>query len=542
MAKQIQHHLAASAPLAAGALLLADTVGGTLGPAGRNVCIHTSGSAPMITNDGASIAGDVTLYRPTENMGVQLLKEASLKTNREAGDGSTTSLVLAGAILREGMKCLATGADPLALRRGIEKATAAAIRDLSLQRQEISGIEDLRRIATLSSGDELCGQLLAQATHSLPSDGVILVEPSPTLESSLTIREGLSCEGGYVSPYMLTPEEQVETTVENPYILVADQTIASPVELLPLLEQLMKADGKMVIFAADIAPEVVSALTVNRKKGVFDVICAKAPAVGELRSELLGDIATATGGQLFTPATGLFLREGTLDYLGQAKEIRLTAHGTLILGGAGTERNRTLRIGQIRTQLAQADDELHRTQLMGRLSMLCGKVAVINVGAATEVERQDKKLRIEDALHALRAAVEEGVVAGGGAAYVHAAAATEKLCRELSGDEAAGAAVLTAALSAPLLQIAENSGYDGSAVRHRIDQANSSAYGFDAARDLYGDFLELGILDPLKVCRCALENAASAAAAILTADAAISNPPARLQPMGKRGKFSIFDE
>ena len=529
MAKQIKFGEDARRALEKGLNTLADTVKITLGPKGRNVVLDKKYGAPLITNDGVTIAKEVELEDPFENMGAQLIKEVATKTNDVAGDGTTTATLLAQAIVREGMKNLAAGANPMVLRRGIEAATAEAVSALTELSRPINGKQAIAQVASISAGDETIGKLISDAMEIVGKDGVITVEESKTMKTELTTTEGMQFDRGYVSPYMVTDSEKMEAVIDDAYILITDKKISNIQEILPLLEQIVKAGKKLVIIADEVEGEALATILLNKLRGTFTCVCVKAPAFGDRRKETMQDIAVLTGGQVVSGDYGMELKDATFDMLGRARQVKVSKENTIIVGGAGTKEAIADRVAQIKNQYEVSTSDYDREKLMERLARLSGGVAVIKVGAATEAEMKEKKLRVEDALNATKAAVEEGIVAGGGTAYVQAGIAAEKVVTELEGDEKTGAAIVAKALQAPLMQIAANAGLEGAVILNQVRGSEIPGYGFDAAKEEYCDMIAAGIVDPTKVCRSALENAASVASTVLTTEAmvvSIPEPPA----------------
>ncbi|MBE6956718.1 MAG: chaperonin GroEL [Ruminococcaceae bacterium] len=509
---------------------LADTVKITMGPKGRNVVLDKQFGAPLITNDGVTIAKEIELDDPFENMGAQLVKEVSTKTNDVAGDGTTTATLLAQAIIREGLKNLAAGANPMIMKKGISKATAAAIEAIKANSQKVNGTEDIARVGTVSSGDETIGRLIAEAMEKVSADGVITVEESKTAETYSEVVEGMQFDRGYITPYMVTDTEKMEAVMDDALILITDKKISTIQDLLPLLEQVVQSGKKLVIVAEDVEGEALSTLIVNRLRGTLNVVCVKAPGFGDRRKEMLQDIAILTGGTVISSELGFELKETQLFQLGQARQVKVTKENTIIVDGAGEAEAIAARIAQIKSQIEVTTSEYDREKLQERLAKLSGGVAVIKVGAATEVEMKEKKLRIEDALNATRAAVEEGIVAGGGTAYVNAVAAVEALVANVDGDEKTGVRIIAKALTEPVKQIATNAGIDGSVVLEKIRESGKTGYGFDAYNEVYVDMISAGIVDPTKVTRSALENAASIAATLLTTEALVADKPKPAAP------------
>ena len=526
MSKIIKRGDEARKALEAGVNQLADTVKVTLGPKGRNVVLDKKFGTPLITNDGVSIAKEIELDDPFENMGAQLVREVSTKTNDVAGDGTTTATLLAQAMIHEGLKNLAAGANPIVMKKGMAKAVDAAVAAIKEQSQKVNGTADIARVGTVSSGDENIGKLIAEAMEKVSADGVITIEESKTAETYSEVVEGMMFDRGYITPYMATDMEKMEAVVDDPYILITDKKISVISDILPLLEQMLQSGKKLFIIAEDVEGEALSTLLVNRLKGVLNVVCVKAPGFGDRRKEMLQDIATLTGGTVVSADLGYELKDATVDMLGHARQVKVTKENTTIVGGAGDKDAIASRIGQIRNQIEAATSDFDREKLQERLAKLAGGVAVIKVGAATEVEMKDKKLRIEDALNATKAAVQEGVVAGGGTAPINAIPAVRELCDTLEGDERTGAKIVLKALEAPLRQIAKNAGLEGSVIIDKIISANKPNYGFDAQNEVYvEDMIAAGIVDPTKVTRSALENAASVAEMVLTTESLVADLP-----------------
>ena len=525
MAKIICYGEEARKALEKGVDQLADTVKITLGPKGRNVVLDKKFGAPLITNDGVTIAKEIELEDPFENMGAQLVKEVSTKTNDVAGDGTTTATLLAQAIVKEGLKNLAAGANPMVMKKGIAKATAAAIEAMKVNSQKVNGSADIARVGAVSSGDEAIGQMIAEAMEKVGHDGVITIEESKTAETYSEVVEGMQFDRGYVTPYMVTDTEKMEANLDDALILITDKKISNIQELLPVLEQVVQSGKKLLIIAEDVEGDALSTLIVNRLRGTLNVVCVKAPGFGDRRKEMLQDIAILTGGTVISSDVGLELKEATLDQLGQARQVKVTKENTTIVNGAGSSEEIKARIGQIKSQIEVTTSDYDKEKLQERLAKLAGGVAVIKVGAATEVEMKEKKLRIEDALNATRAAVEEGIVAGGGTAYLNAIPAVEKLYAETEGDEKTGLQIVARALTAPVKQIAANAGIDGSVVLEKIRESGKVGYGFDAYNEVYCDMILTGIVDPTKVTRSALENAASIASTLLTTESLVADKP-----------------
>ena len=525
MAKIICYGEEARKALEKGVDQLADTVKITLGPKGRNVVLDKKFGAPLITNDGVTIAKEIELEDPFENMGAQLVKEVSTKTNDVAGDGTTTATLLAQAIVKEGLKNLAAGANPMVMKKGIAKATAAAIEAMKVNSQKVNGSADIARVGAVSSGDEAIGQLIAEAMEKVGHDGVITIEESKTAETYSEVVEGMQFDRGYVTPYMVTDTEKMEANLDDALILITDKKISNIQELLPVLEQVVQSGKKLLIIAEDVEGDALSTLIVNRLRGTLNVVCVKAPGFGDRRKEMLQDIAILTGGTVISSDVGLELKEAQLSQLGQARQVKVTKENTTIVNGAGSSEEIKARIGQIKSQIEVTTSDYDKEKLQERLAKLAGGVAVIKVGAATEVEMKEKKLRIEDALNATRAAVEEGIVAGGGTAYLNAIPAVEKLYAETEGDEKTGLQIVARALTAPVKQIAANAGIDGSVVLEKIRESGKVGYGFDAYNEVYCDMIPTGIVDPTKVTRSALENAASIASTLLTTESLVADKP-----------------
>ena len=525
MAKIICYGEEARKALEKGVDQLADTVKITLGPKGRNVVLDKKFGAPLITNDGVTIAKEIELEDPFENMGAQLVKEVSTKTNDVAGDGTTTATLLAQAIVREGLKNLAAGANPMVMKKGIAKATAAAIEAMKANSQKVNGSADIARVGAVSSGDETIGKLIAEAMEKVGHDGVITIEESKTAETYSEVVEGMQFDRGYITPYMVTDTEKMEANLDDALILITDKKISNIQELLPILEQVVQSGKKLLIIAEDVEGDALSTLIVNRLRGTLNVVCVKAPGFGDRRKEMLQDIAILTGGQVISSDVGLELKEAQLTMLGQARQVKITKENTTIVNGAGSSEDIKARIGQIKSQIEVTTSDYDKEKLQERLAKLAGGVAVIKVGAATEVEMKEKKLRIEDALNATRAAVEEGIVAGGGTAYLNAIPAVEKLYAETEGDEKTGLQIVARALTAPVKQIAANAGIDGSVVLEKIRESGKVGYGFDAYNEVYCDMIPTGIVDPTKVTRSALENAASIASTLLTTESLVADKP-----------------
>ena len=525
MAKIICYGEEARQALQRGVDQLANTVKITMGPKGRNVVLDKKFGAPLITNDGVTIAKEIELEDPFENMGAQLVKEVSTKTNDVAGDGTTTATLLAQAIIGEGLKNLAAGANPMVMKKGIAKATSAAIEAIKNNSQKVNGTADIARVGAISSGDETIGKLIAEAMEKVSADGVITVEESKTAETYSEVVEGMMFDRGYITPYMVTDTEKMEAVMDDAIILITDKKISAIQDLLPILEQVAKTGKRLVIIAEDVEGEALSTLIVNRLRGTLNVVCVKAPGFGDRRTEMLQDIAILTGGQVISSEVGLELQDAQMNMLGQARQVKVTKENTVIVGGAGDSAAIKARVAQIRSQIETTTSDYDREKLQERLAKLAGGVAVIKVGAATETEMKEKKLRIEDALNATRAAVEEGIVAGGGTAYLNAIPAVEKLKAEVEGDEKTGVDIIAKALTAPMKQIAANAGIEGSVVLSKVLESGKTGYGFDAYKEVYCDMIPAGIVDPTKVTRSALENAASVSAILLTTESLVADKP-----------------
>lgn len=522
MAKEILFGEDARKALQAGVDKLADAVKVTLGPKGRNVVLDKKFGAPLITNDGVTIAKDVELEDPFENMGAQLVKEVATKTNDCAGDGTTTATVLAQALIREGMKNVAAGANPMVLKKGIQMAVDTAVKTVVGNSKKVSGTDDIARVATISAGDEFIGKLIAEAMDKVSSDGVITVEESKTAETYSEVVEGMQFDRGYITPYMATDTDKMEAVIDDPFVLITDKKISNIQEILPLLEQMVQSGGKLVIIAEDVEGEALSTLIVNKLRGTFTCVAVKAPGFGDRRKEMLQDIAILTGGQVISSELGLELKDTTVDMLGRARQIKISKENTIIVGGAGNSDEIKNRVSQIRKQIETTTSDFDREKLQERLAKLSGGVAVIKVGAATEVEMKDKKLRIEDALSATKAAVEEGIVAGGGVALVNAIGSIKELLGTVDGDVKTGVSIVLKALEAPIRQIAYNAGLEGSVIVDKIVTSGKANYGFDAYNEKYTDMIEAGIVDPTKVTRSALQNAASVASMVLTTESVVA--------------------
>ncbi len=538
MAKQIIFGEEARKAIERGVNQLADTVKITLGPKGRNVVLDKKFGAPLITNDGVTIAKEIELDDPFENMGAQLIKEVSTKTNDVAGDGTTSATVLAQAMIGEGLKNLAAGANPMTMKRGIKKASDAAVAAIRANSQPVSGSGDIARVGAISSGDEVIGSLIAEAMEKVSQNGVITIEESKTAETYSEVVEGMQFDRGYLSPYMATDTEKMEAVLDDALILITDKKVTNIQEILPLLEQIVKAGRKLLIIAEDVEGEALATIILNKLRGTFTCVCVKAPGFGDRRKEMLQDIAVLTGGQVISADLGMELKDADINMLGQARQVKVTKENTVIVDGAGQTADIKARIAQITAQIETTSSEYDKEKLQERLAKLSGGVAVIKVGAATETEMKEKKLRIEDALNATRAAVEEGIVAGGGSAYVAAAKAADELAATLEGDEKTGAAIIAKALRAPIMQIAANAGLEGAVILNNIYGSDEASYGFDAANEVYGNMIKMGIIDPTKVCRSALENAASVASMVLTTESLVTDiptPPAAAAPAPDMG-------
>lgn len=522
MAKELKYGTEARAALEAGVDKLANTVRVTIGPKGRNVVLDKSFGVPLITNDGVTIAKEIELEDAFENMGAQLVKEVATKTNDVAGDGTTTATVLAQAMINEGMKNLAAGANPIILRKGMKKATDCAVESLKGMTQVLSGKEQIAKVAAISAGDEAVGEMVADAMEKVSNDGVITIEESKTMLTELDLVEGMQFDRGYVSAYMCTDMDKMEANLDDPYILITDKKISNIQEILPLLEQVVQSGAKLLIIAEDVEGEALSTLVINKLRGTFSVVAVKAPGYGDRRKDMLQDIAILTGGTVITEELGLDLKEATLDQLGRAKSVKVTKENTIIVDGLGAKEDIEARVSMIKKQIDETTSDFDREKLQERLAKLAGGVAVIRVGAATETEMQEKKLRMEDALNATRAAVEEGIIAGGGSAYIHASKEVSKLAAGLEGDEKTGANIILKALEAPLYKIAQNAGMEGAVIISKVKEGVVGV-GYDALNDEYVNMVESGILDPVKVTRSALQNATSVASTLLTTESVVSN-------------------
>ena len=531
MAKQIIFGEEARKAIERGVNQLADTVKITLGPKGRNVVLDKKFGAPLITNDGVTIAKEIELVDPFENMGAQLIKEVSTKTNDVAGDGTTSATVLAQAMINEGLKNLAAGANPMTMKRGIKKATDAAVEAIRANSQPVSGSGDIARVGAISSGDDVIGTLIAEAMEKVSQNGVITIEESKTADTYSEVVEGMQFDRGYLSPYMATDTEKMEAVLEDALILITDKKVTNIQEILPLLEQIVKAGRKLLIIAEDVEGEALATIILNKLRGTFTCVCVKAPGFGDRRKEMLQDIAVLTGGQVISSDLGMELKDAQIEMLGQARQVKVTKENTVIVDGAGEAADIKARIAQINAQIETTTSEYDKEKLQERLAKLSGGVAVIKVGAATETEMKEKKLRIEDALNATRAAVEEGIVAGGGTAYVAAAKVADALVATLDGDEKTGASIIAKALRAPIMQIAANAGLEGAVILDKVYGSDEASYGFDAAAEQYGNMIQLGIIDPTKVCRSALENASSVASMVLTTESLVTDIPTPPAPV-----------
>ena len=525
MSKLIKRGDEARKALEAGVNSLADTVKITLGPKGRNVVLDKKYGAPLITNDGVTIAKEIELDDPFENMGAQLVKEVSTKTNDVAGDGTTTATLLAQAMIHEGLKNLAAGANPIVVKKGMAKAVEAAVAEVKKQAKTVDGSKDIARVGAVSSGDEEIGKLIADAMEKVSADGVITIEESKTADTYSEVVEGMQFDRGYITPYMATDMEKMEANLDDPYILITDKKISVIADILPILEQIVQSGKKLLIIAEDVEGEALSTLIVNRLRGTLNVVCVKAPGFGDRRKEMLQDIAILTGGTVISEEVGLELKTATVDMLGRARQVKVTKENTTIVDGAGDAQAIKDRVGQIRNQIAVTTSDYDKEKLQERLAKMAGGVAVIKVGAATETEMKEKKLRIEDALNATRAAVEEGVVAGGGTIFVNVIPAVEALLDSVDGDEKTGVRIIAKALEAPIRQIAANAGLDGSVILEKVRNSGKLGYGFDAYKEEYCDMVAAGIIDPAKVTRSALENAASVSAMVLTTESLVADKP-----------------
>ena len=525
MAKIIKRGEEARKALESGVNQLADTVKITLGPKGRNVVLDKKFGTPLITNDGVSIAKEIELEDPFENMGAQLVREVSTKTNDVAGDGTTTATLLAQAMIREGLKNLAAGANPIVMKKGMAKAVDAAVAAIHEQSQKVNGTDDIARVGTVSSGDAFIGKLIAEAMEKVSADGVITIEESKTAETYSEVVEGMMFDRGYITPYMVTDTDKMEALIDDAYILITDKKISVISDILPLLEQLVQAGKKLFIIAEDVEGEALSTLIVNRLRGTLNVVCVKAPGFGDRRKEMLQDIAILTGGQVISEELGLTLKDATVDMLGRARQVKVTKENTIIVDGMGDKQAIADRVAQIRAQINNTTSEYDREKLQERLAKMAGGVAVIKVGAATETEMKEKKLRIEDALNATKAAVEEGIVAGGGTIFVNVIPAVTALLADAEGDEKTGVQIVAKALEEPIRQIAANAGLDGSVILEKVRTSGKNGFGFDAYKEEYCDMIASGIVDPAKVTRSALENAASVSGMVLTTESLVADKP-----------------
>ncbi|MBQ4300232.1 MAG: chaperonin GroEL [Lachnospiraceae bacterium] len=536
MAKEIKYGAEARAALEAGVDKLANTVRVTIGPKGRNVVLSKSYGAPLITNDGVTIAKDIELEDEFENMGAQLVKEVATKTNDVAGDGTTTATVLAQAMVSEGMKNLAAGANPIVLRKGMKKATDKAVEAILSMSQKVNGKEQIAKVAAISAGDEEVGNMVADAMEKVSNDGVITIEESKTMQTELDLVEGMQFDRGYISAYMATDMDKMEAVLDDPYILITDKKISNIQEILPLLEQIVQSGSRLLIIAEDVEGEALTTLILNKLRGTFNVVAVKAPGYGDRRKEMLKDIAILTGGQVISEEVGLELKDATLDMLGRAKSVKVQKENTVIVDGLGSKDEIAHRVSQIKAQIEETTSEFDKEKLQERLAKLAGGVAVIRVGAATETEMKESKLRMEDALNATRAAVEEGIISGGGSAYIHASKEVAKLADTLEGDEKTGANVILKALEAPLYYIANNAGLEGSVIINKVRES-AVGEGFDAYNEKYVNMVEAGILDPVKVTRTALQNACSVASTLLTTESVVADikEPEPAMPAGGAG-------
>ena len=539
MAKEIKYGVDARTALEAGVDKLANTVRVTLGPKGRNVVLDKSFGAPLITNDGVTIAKEIELEDAFENMGAQLVKEVATKTNDVAGDGTTTATVLAQAMIHEGIKNLAAGANPIILRRGMKKATDAAVEAIAAMSSKVNGKNQIARVAAVSSGDEEVGNLVADAMEKVSNDGVITIEESKTMKTELDLVEGMQFDRGYISAYMATDMDKMVANLEDPYILITDKKISNIQEILPVLEQIVQSGSRLLIIAEDVEGEALTTLIVNKLRGTFSVVAVKAPGYGDRRKEMLKDIAILTGGQVISEELGLDLKETTMDMLGRAKSVRVEKENTIIVDGEGNKEEIAARVSQIRAQIEETTSDFDKEKLQERLAKLAGGVAVIRVGAATETEMKENKLRMEDALAATRAAVEEGIIAGGGSAYIHAAKEVAKKTADLEGDEKTGANIILKALESPLATIAENAGLEGAVIISKVRE-QKPGIGFDALKEEYVDMVEAGILDPAKVTRSALQNATSVASTLLTTESVVANIKEETPAMPQGGGMGMM--
>ena len=539
MAKELKYGTEARAALEAGVDKLANTVRVTIGPKGRNVVLDKSFGVPLITNDGVTIAKEIELEDAFENMGAQLVKEVATKTNDVAADGTTTATVLAQAMIKEGMKNLEAGANPIILRRGMKKATDTAVEAIASMSQKVSGKDQIAKVAAISAGDEEVGNLVADAMEKVSNDGVITIEESKTMQTELDLVEGMQFDRGYISAYMATDMDKMEAVLDDPYVLITDKKISNIQEILPVLEQIVQSGARLLIIAEDIEGEALTTLIVNKLRGTFNVVAVKAPGYGDRRKAMLEDIAILTGGQVISEELGLELKDTTLDMLGRAKSVKVEKENTVIVDGAGDKDAIKARVGQIKSQIEETTSEFDKEKLQERLAKLAGGVAVIRVGAATETEMKESKLRMEDALNATRAAVEEGIIAGGGSAYIHASKEVAKLADTLEGDERTGAKVILKALEAPLYYIAANAGLEGAVIINKVKESEPGM-GFDAAKENYVNMVEAGILDPVKVTRSALQNATSVASTLLTTESVVANIKEDVPPMPAGGGMGMM--
>ena len=539
MAKELKYGTEARAALEAGVDKLANTVRVTIGPKGRNVVLDKSFGVPLITNDGVTIAKEIELEDAFENMGAQLVKEVATKTNDVAGDGTTTATVLAQAMIKEGMKNLEAGANPIILRRGMKKATDTAVEAIASMSQKVSGKDQIAKVAAISAGDEEVGNLVADAMEKVSNDGVITIEESKTMQTELDLVEGMQFDRGYISAYMATDMDKMEAVLDDPYVLITDKKISNIQEIRPVVEQIVQSGARLLIIAEDIEGEALTTLIVNKLRGTFNVVAVKAPGYGDRRKAMLEDIAILTGGQVISEELGLELKDTTLDMLGRAKSIKVQKENTVIVDGEGDKAAIEARISQIRAQIEETTSEFDKEKLQERLAKLAGGVAVIRVGAATETEMKESKLRMEDALNATRAAVEEGIIAGGGSAYIHASKEVAKLADTLEGDERTGAKVILKALEAPLYYIAANAGLEGAVIINKVKESEPGM-GFDAAKENYVNMVEAGILDPVKVTRSALQNATSVASTLLTTESVVANIKEDVPPMPAGGGMGMM--
>lgn len=530
MAKQLKYNEDARRALERGINQLADTVKITIGPKGRNVVLDKKYGSPLITNDGVTIAKEIELEDAFENMGASLVKEVATKTNDVAGDGTTTATLLAQAIVREGMKNVAAGANPMVMRRGIQRAVEAAVESIKASSQPVKGTEDIARVGTVSSGDEHIGTLIAEAMEKVSQNGVITVEESKTAETFSEVVEGMQFDRGYITPYMITDSEKMEAVLDDPYILITDKKISNIQDLLPVLEQIVKESRKLLIIAEDVEGEALATIILNKLRGTFTCVCVKAPGFGDRRKDMLQDIAILTKAEVISSDLGMELKDANIAMLGTARQVKVGKENTIIVDGAGETSEIKARVAQITKQIDITTSEYDKEKLLERLAKLSGGVAVVKVGAATETEMKEKKLRIEDALNATRAAVEEGIVAGGGTVYVTAALAVEKIVDSFEGDEKTGVKIIASALQEPIRQIAINAGLEGSVILDKVRSSGDRNYGFDASKEVYCSMIDAGIVDPTKVCRSALENAASVAAMVLTTEVLVSDLPAPAAP------------